>query len=122
MKILVDMNLSPDWIPLLISNGWDAVHWSQAGAPNAPDTELLSSARAAGQVLLTQDLDFAQLLFVTASSGPSVILLRLANEFDESIRARVCDSIRLASDDLQSGALLTISTSHARLRKLPIVL
>ena len=121
MKILVDMNLSPDWVPLLESKGWDAVHWSDVGAPNAPDTDLLASARAAGQTILTQDLDFSQLLFATKEGGPSVVLLRLADEFDESTRERVCDSMRLAAADLQSGALLTISTIHARLRKLPII-
>jgi predicted nuclease of predicted toxin-antitoxin system len=25
MRLLVDMNLSPDWVPLLNSRGWEAV-------------------------------------------------------------------------------------------------
>jgi predicted nuclease of predicted toxin-antitoxin system len=35
MKLLVDMNLSPDWAPLLNSCGWEAVHWKffQARSP-----------------------------------------------------------------------------------------
>ena len=28
MKLLVDMNLSPDWVPLLAVQGWEARHWS----------------------------------------------------------------------------------------------
>jgi hypothetical protein len=27
MKIVVDMNLSPDWIPVLTDIGCEAVHW-----------------------------------------------------------------------------------------------
>ncbi len=29
-KLLVDMNLSPQWIPVL-QHGWPAVHWSDVG-------------------------------------------------------------------------------------------
>ena len=81
MRLLVDMNLSPDWIPLLESHGWDAVHWSRVGAANAPDPELLQFANKDGRTILTQDLDFAQLLFATRKSGPSVVLLRIEDEF-----------------------------------------
>ena len=27
MKLLIDMNLSPEWIEELQSYGWQAVHW-----------------------------------------------------------------------------------------------
>lgn len=121
MKLLVDMNLSPDWIPWLRAAGWDAAHWSHLGLHNAPDTELLAYARKHGRIVFTQDLDFAQLLFSTRESGPRVVLMRIADEFDATVRQRVCETIRLASRDLAAGALLTISTTHARLRKLPII-
>lgn len=120
MKVLVDMNLSPEWIPLLKSNGWEAVHWSEIGPPNAPDSEIFSHARQSGQVVFTQDLDFAQLLFATNDTGPSVILLRIADEFGVSTRTRVVNALASAVADLESGALLTISSLHARLRRLPI--
>jgi hypothetical protein len=41
IKILVDMNLSPEWVPALIREGWEAVHWSAVGDPRAPDDELI---------------------------------------------------------------------------------
>jgi predicted nuclease of predicted toxin-antitoxin system len=37
VRVLVDMNLSPDWVPLLQRQGWAAVHWSAVGDPR--DTE-----------------------------------------------------------------------------------
>ena len=30
MNILIDMNLSPDWVRLLYTHGWSARHWSTA--------------------------------------------------------------------------------------------
>ena len=46
-KLLVDMNLSRDWVPLLGSHGWEAKHWSNVGPGNAPDTELMPLGKGA---------------------------------------------------------------------------
>jgi predicted nuclease of predicted toxin-antitoxin system len=119
MKLLVDMNLSPDWVSLLSSHGWETCHWSTIGPGNAPDTVLMTWAREHQQVVLTQDLDFSQLLYTTRESGPSVVLLRMDNEFDAAARDHVCSAIALAEASLTAGALLTISGHRVRLRHLP---
>lgn len=121
MKLLVDMNLSPDWIPMLQAWNWDARHWSEVGPPNSPDTLLMSWARQNRHVILTQDLDFSQLLFNTGDAGPSVVLLRMNDEFDPLSRENVFRALRLAEASLESGALLIITGVRARLRKLSIV-
>lgn len=59
------MNLSPDWVPLLAVHGWEACHWSTVGPGNAPDTALMQWARENNHVVLTQDLDFSQILYTT---------------------------------------------------------
>ena len=41
MNVLVDMNLSPDWIPLLQQHGFQAAHWSSIGARGAEDSEIM---------------------------------------------------------------------------------
>ncbi len=120
MKLLVDMNLSPDWIPALSEKGWEAVHWPEVGTASAPDHELMQWAREHGHAILTQDLDFTQLLFTSGDAGPSVVLLRLKDEFDAGSRNTVFNALSAARADLKAGALLTISPDRARLRKLPI--
>jgi predicted nuclease of predicted toxin-antitoxin system len=119
MKLLIDMNLSRGWVTLLASHGWQSQHWSNIGPGNAPDTELMRWAREHGHVVLTQDLDFPQLLFTTKDRGPSVVLLRMDNEFDVTARDHVCAALVLAESALAEGALLTISGSRVRLRRLP---
>jgi predicted nuclease of predicted toxin-antitoxin system len=42
LKILVDMNLSVEWVPLLTANDWQVVHWSTIGDPRATDTILMA--------------------------------------------------------------------------------
>ena len=36
MKILLDMNLSPVWVPYLQNGGHEAKHWSEIGDVTAP--------------------------------------------------------------------------------------
>jgi predicted nuclease of predicted toxin-antitoxin system len=120
VKILVDMNLSPEWLKVLERAGWPSQHWSLVGSPTAADTDLFNWAREHGWVLLTQDLDFAELLFHTQGGAPSVVLLRLRNELDSAQQARVCTLLQTAATALEAGALLVIDERRARLRRLPI--
>ena len=100
MRILVDMNLSPEWIGVLRTAGIDAVHWSSVGARSAEDAVLFQYARDTGLVILTQDLDFSQLLFETRCSGPSTMLLRIKDDLDDLVRSRVTSAIRQHVQDL----------------------
>ena len=62
LAILVDMNLSPDWVPVLTAAGWSAVHWSTVGDRAADDATLMAWALANKQVVFTHDLDFGTTL------------------------------------------------------------
>ena len=44
MKLLVDMNLSPNWIAHMKLAGLSAVHWSDVGRADAPDSEIMAYA------------------------------------------------------------------------------
>src|SRR5438045_2082271 len=76
MKILIDMNLSPDWVAVLAKHGFDAVHWSAVGDPRAEDSVLMDWARANAHVVFTHDLDFGTALALTQAESPSVIQVR----------------------------------------------
>lgn len=120
MKLLLDLNLSPDWVPVLCAAGWQASHWSAVGSLRAPDSLILSWARRHHHLLITRDLDYPQLVFQTAASGPSVILLRMRDEFDPAGRSAVVRAIGHAGEVLKSGAILVVSGQRARLRPLSL--
>lgn len=120
MNIVVDMNLSPEWVQVFASSGWTARHWSGIGKGDAEDEEIFHWATANDHVLFTQDLDFPQILFTSRSGKPSVVLVRIKNELDAAQRNRVCAAIRQAIVNLQAGAILVIDDHHIRLRSLPI--
>ena len=58
MKILIDMNLPPRWAKVFAAEGWEAVHWSEVGAPTASDREIMVWARENDYVVFSHDLDF----------------------------------------------------------------
>ncbi|MEW6125822.1 MAG: DUF5615 family PIN-like protein [Acidobacteriota bacterium] len=76
MKILIDMNLSPDWVEVFAKHGITAVHWSAVGDPRAADTVLMDWARDNNYVVFTHDLDFGTALALTKAESPSVIQVR----------------------------------------------
>ena len=66
-RLLVDMNLSTEWIPLLKAAGHEAVHWSEVGDPRAPDPDLRPWASSRGYAVFTHDLDFGTMLALSGA-------------------------------------------------------
>jgi predicted nuclease of predicted toxin-antitoxin system len=120
VKILVDMNLSPEWLDVFARAGWTATHWSSIGRPNEADDEIFSWCAQHGHVLFTQDLDFPQILFTSQAGQPSVVLLRAGNELDTTVRVRVCAAMHQQAAALTRGAILVVDEQRIRLRTLPL--
>ena len=89
VKLLNDMNLSPDWVPVLTRGGWPEVHWSTVGDPRSSDRTILDWAAKHGHVLFTHDPDFGTLLALSHAAGPSVIQVR-AEDMLPKHTVRVC--------------------------------
>lgn len=113
MRLLVDMNLSPLWIPFFRQQGIEAVHWSELGGVNAPDTEIMDRARAGGFVVFTHDLDFGRLL---ALWGERRTKCRTSPNTKDvlptAIGGVVLSALTLARTHLEAGALVTIDLVH----------
>ena len=50
VQLVVDMNLSVEWVAELAAHGWPAVHWSTVGEPRADDAVIMAWALANGHV------------------------------------------------------------------------
>ena len=120
MKFLVDMNLSPLWVPFLASRDIAAVHWSTVGKPSASDSEIMEFAAANGYVVFTHDLDFGILLAAHRMRGPSVIQLRSQEVLPSAIGEAVLRAIGAAEPHLDRGAIVTVDPIRQRIRLLPI--
>lgn len=120
MKILVDMNLSPRWATEFRSRGIEAVHWSQIGAANATDEEVLAWCAIHAHVLFTHDLDFGDILAASGKDKPSVMQLRTEEVVPEAMLQRVTSALEQLKAELAQGALVTIEPGRHRIRLLPL--
>jgi predicted nuclease of predicted toxin-antitoxin system len=120
VTILVDMNLSPDWVPWLARHGFQAIHWSTVGDPRAPDTALMAWAEANDAVVFTHDLDFGNLLAATSAAKPSVVQIRSQDTFPDVMGPGLVDSVRRFAAELAAGALVVVEPHRSRVRIPPI--
>lgn len=120
LRILVDMNLSPDWVPALARGGYAAIHWSAVGDPRASDRELMDWAVANGHVVLTHDLDFGMILALTHAAGPSVIQVRARDVLPDHLAGIVVATLQRHEKELLSGAIIVVDEWSARVRLLPL--
>lgn len=120
MKLLIDMNLPPEWIGRLAQRGYEAVHWSTIGAAADSDREILTWASDHGLVVLTHDLDCAAILAATSERAPSVVQLRIHDVLAGRACEAIVDAISAHSEQLGAGALLSIDEMGARVRILPL--
>ncbi|WP_375472301.1 DUF5615 family PIN-like protein [uncultured Nostoc sp.] len=120
MKILIDMNLSPDWVAVFQRYNISSVHWSTIGNPREKDAIIMEWARTNSYIVFTHDLDFGTLLAATGADTPSVIQVRAQDILPNSIENLVVSALNQFESLLESGALVTIDQAQSRVRILPI--
>jgi predicted nuclease of predicted toxin-antitoxin system len=120
MKLLIDMNLSPRWVDVLVNAGFEAAHWSTLGVYNAADSEIMAYANTNNCVVLTHDLDFGAILAATCGKKPSVVQIRSDDVSPDVISKQIVIALRQMAPEPKEGALLTVDPSRTRLRLLPL--
>jgi predicted nuclease of predicted toxin-antitoxin system len=120
MKFLGDMGISPRTIVLLREQGYDAIHLIEQNLERMTDPNILDKARQEERILLTVDLDFAQLLAISGESLPSVILFRLGNVSREVVNRHLFAVLNGYATELKNGVIISVSDVSIRFRYLPI--
>jgi len=120
MKLLVDMNLSPAWVPYLAERGFEAVHWSAVGPPDALDGLIAGYAIAGQWIVFTHDLDFGAILAHSRDHRPSVIQARVEDITPGALGPSLIAVLRQFEAELNGGAIVTILPDRSKVRVLPI--
>jgi predicted nuclease of predicted toxin-antitoxin system len=120
IRIVIDLNLSPEWVTVLSQQGWTAAHWITIGDPRASDRTIMDWAKENGHIVFTHDLDFGTILALTHADGPSVLQLRSNNVLPDHIDKIVIAALNQHENDLATGAIVVIDESNSRVRVLPI--
>ena len=120
MKILLDMNLTPQWRSPLESAGHEVKHWLEIGPANAPDSTLMEWARQNGYLVFTHDLDYGALLHATGAIAPSVIQARAEDVRPAALADSILKALKETERQLTAGALVTVYLERHRISILPL--
>ena len=120
LRLVVDINLTAEWILELNRHGYSAVHSSTIGDERAEDAVIMSWARDNRHIIFTHDLDFGTLLALTHGSGPSVLQIRGRNVLPEHMGPLVIAALKKHGPELAAGAIVVVDEVRSRVRVLPL--
>jgi predicted nuclease of predicted toxin-antitoxin system len=119
MRFLADMGVSLSVVQYLRTEGHDAVHLRELGLQQALDGDVYALAATDSRVILTFDLDFAEIAATAGSALPSVMIFRLNNTRVHRLVERLAIALRNASASLSAGAIVVVDDSRVRIKELP---
>jgi predicted nuclease of predicted toxin-antitoxin system len=120
VRFLIDECLPPSMAALLRAAGHDCAHVYELGLGGQPDEQIMALADRENRILISADTDFGELLANAPVLAPSVILIRRGDKRAASLAAIVLANLGQVADDLAAGALVVISDTRIRTRRLPV--
>jgi predicted nuclease of predicted toxin-antitoxin system len=120
MNFLADMGVSMTTVNALRHLGHDVLHLRDQGLIRMEDSCIVTKARTEGRIVLTFDLDFGEIMALSKTASPSVILFRMRNQTPGAVTPRLLQVIQECGPQLVSGAFVTVEDLGYRLRPLPI--
>ncbi len=120
MKFLIDMPVSPQIATWLIEKGHDAVHASNVGLYKTKDKDILEEARRQGRVIITADLDYPQLLAMSRSKDPGIILFRGGNYSEQEMLNLLKKVFDCVEESKLLNSITVVDKARIRRRRLPI--
>jgi predicted nuclease of predicted toxin-antitoxin system len=112
--------VSPDVTAWLRDEGYDAIHLREQGLYRLDDSAIFAKAGLEERILVTCDLDFAEIVALSGNRTVSVILFRLASMRPRRVIERLSRVLTESGPALGAGAVVVVEEARHRVRKLPI--
>ncbi len=106
MRVLLDANMPRSAMALLERWGHTVEHARDIGLGNAPDAEIAAQSLKTGAVLITRDLDFADIRQYPPAAHPGIVVLRMP---DDAVAAEI---VQLLDRLLQHSDLIAKIPAH----------
>lgn len=120
MKLLLDQGLPRSAVTHLRNAGVDAVHVGEIGLATADDAIILQHGLQDDRCVVTLDADFHRLMALSGAILPSVIRIRIEGLKGNQLAALLVTVLQACGNELQQGALVSVTVAGIRLRKLPL--
>jgi len=117
MRLLVDENMPRSTLPTLVASGHDAEDVRDVGLRGAADQPIFRYACDQDRMLVTRDLDFANLLQYPLGTHPGILVLRLPETLrpEAVLRTLTAALSQLGGRDLR-GDLVIVEWTRVRVR------
>ena len=116
MLFLVDANLPRSTVAVLSRLGHQVEFARDIGLAAAPDRDIAVRAKSTGAVLLTRDLDFANIRQYPPEDHAGIILFRTKREDKGTVLGLVERLIRLLESESPTGRLWVVEADRVRIR------
>ena len=117
MKLKLDENLSRHLKPTLVSLGHDVMTVANEGLLSQPDTVVAAAASGESRILLTLDVEFADLRKYPPGTHPGVVLFRPASLGAMTVNRFVEEFVRDTDMAGLEGCVVVVDTSGVRVRR-----
>lgn len=116
MNFKVDENLPAECAALLRDAGFGADTVAEEDSAGADDTAIALSIRTEGRVLITLDLDFANIQAYSPSTYSGIIVLRLKRQDRHAVLGLVLRIVSALKMRLPAGDLWIVEPDRIRFR------
>ena len=116
MKLKLDENLSRHLKPVLIGLGHDVLTAADENLLSHPDTEIAQAAKEEQRMLMTLDVEFADLRTYPPGSHPGVILSRPLSLSPLSVNTFITDFVRRTDLGKLAACVAVVDPVHVRVR------
>lgn len=116
MLFKIDENLREEIARLLRRNGHDAIGVYDQRMQGHADEDLAAVCRREGRVIVTQDLDFSNIIEFPPEDYAGIVVLRLHEQSRPSILAAMQRLLPLLASQALAGCLWTVDEVGIRIR------
>ena len=117
LRFKLDENLPRRVEPALRDLGHDVETAYSEGLAGAPDPDLLAACNAEDRILVTLDLDFADIRAYPPGSSQGIWVLRPPEQSFATVLALALAGVRLSSVERTAGQLWVIDEKRVRIRE-----
>lgn len=117
MKFKVDENLPVRCVDLLREAGHDALSVLEQGLVGAPDAQLAEVCSSEERILVSLDLDFADLRTYPPSESAGIVVFRLKSQDASSLQQVVSRLVTLLAVESPTGQLWIVEEDKVRVRE-----
>ncbi|MFO1265464.1 MAG: DUF5615 family PIN-like protein [Rubrivivax sp.] len=117
MKFKLDENLSPSLADLFTAAGHDAHSIVAQGLGGAPDPAVLTRCTQESRVLVTFDLDFANIQAYPPGAHAGILVLRLSSQAHAVAAAALGRALNLLPGERLMGALWIVEDTRIRIHE-----